>query len=101
MWLDLNVAPHLDYIKQQSPTSDRSKIAYVIYKDSHCVDHSCMRTLYWFIVLPSLMYCSEIWGNTYVTNTDMPHDTDYPYPIRILAFLLSDMAVLRFDTDFN
>ena len=28
---------------------------------------------------------------------DMPHDRDYPYPIRILAFFLSDSAVLRFD----
>ena len=34
--------------------------------------------------------------------TDMPHDTDYPYPIRILAvFFLADTAVLRYDTDFN
>ena len=33
--------------------------------------------------------------------TDMPHDTDYPYPIVILAVFLSDMAVHRFDKDFN
>ena len=32
---------------------------------------------------------------------DMPHDTDYPYPIRILAVFLSDTAVLHFDTDFS
>ena len=31
----------------------------------------------------------------------MPHDTDYPYPIQILALFLSDTAVLRFDTDFD
>ena len=31
----------------------------------------------------------------------MQQDTDYPYPIRILAVFLSDTAVLRFDTDFN
>ena len=30
----------------------------------------------------------------------MPHDTDYPYQIRILGFL-SDTAVLRFDSDFS
>ena len=33
--------------------------------------------------------------------SDMPHDTDYPYPIRILVGFLSDTAVLHFDTDFN
>ena len=32
---------------------------------------------------------------------DMPHDTDYPYPIRFWRFLLSDTAVPRFDSDFN
>ena len=29
---------------------------------------------------------------------DLPHDTGYAYPIRILAFL---SAVLHFDTDFS
>ena len=32
---------------------------------------------------------------------DLPHDMDYPYPIRILVGFLSDTAVLHFDTDFN
>jgi len=32
---------------------------------------------------------------------DMPHNTDYPYPIRILAVFLGDTAVLHFDRDFN
>ena len=48
--------------------SKLSKVASVIYKVSHCVDHSSMRPLYFSLFLPHLMYCSEIWGNTYVTN---------------------------------
>ena len=36
-----------------------------------------------------------------VSSSSMPHDMDYPYPIRILAVFLSDTAVLHFDTDFN
>ena len=48
--------------------SKLSKVASVIYKVSHCIDHSSMRTLYCSLVLPHLMYCCEIWGNTYVTN---------------------------------
>ena len=39
-----------------------------MYKVSHCIDHSSMRTLYCSFFLPHLMYCCEIWGNTYVTN---------------------------------
>ena len=34
-------------------------------------------------------------------NTDLPHDMDYPYPIRILVIFFSNTAVLHFDTDFN
>ena len=48
--------------------SKLSKVASVIYKVSHCIDHSSMRTLYCSLFLPHLMYCCEIWGNTYVTN---------------------------------
>ena len=48
--------------------SKLSKVTFVIYKVSRCVDHSDMRTLYCPLFLPHLIYCSEIWGNTYVTN---------------------------------
>ena len=41
---------------------------YVIYKVSHCINHSSMHILYCSLFLPHLMYCCEIWGNTYVTN---------------------------------
>ena len=49
--------------------SKLSKVASVIYKVSHCIDHSSMRILYCSLFLPHLMYFCEIWGNTYVTNT--------------------------------
>ena len=35
--------------------------------------------------------------------SDMPHDTDYPYPIRIVVVfqVIGPTAVLHFDTDLN
>ena len=50
---------HINMVK-----SKLSKVASVIYKVSHCIDRSSMRTLYCSLVLPHLMYCYEIWGNT-------------------------------------
>ncbi|KAK2178171.1 hypothetical protein NP493_557g01002 [Ridgeia piscesae] len=44
--------------------SKLSKVASVIYKVSHCIDHSSMRILYCSLFLHQLMYCCEIWGNT-------------------------------------
>ena len=40
-------------------------------------------------------FSNTVIRETSVVISDMPHDTDYPYPIRILAFL-SDTAVLHF-----
>ena len=34
-------------------------------------------------------------------DADLPHDTDYPYAIRILAVFKVNTAVLHFDTEFN
>ena len=48
--------------------SNLSKVTSIIYNVSHCIDHYSMRTLYCSLFLPHLMYCCEIWGNTYVTN---------------------------------
>ncbi|KAK2182921.1 hypothetical protein NP493_332g01024 [Ridgeia piscesae] len=62
----LNWKNHFNMVK-----SKLSKVASVIYKVSHCNDHSSMHTwgtLYCSLFLPHLMYCCEIWGNMYVTN---------------------------------
>ena len=59
----LNWKNHINMVK-----SKLSKVASVIYKVSHCIDCSSMRTLYCSLFLPHLMYCCEIWGNTHVTN---------------------------------
>ena len=53
-----------------------------------------------FLVWKDLSSCLSFPDVT-LSFTDMPHDTDYRYPIRILAGFLSDTAVLRFDPDFN
>ena len=59
----LNWKNHIKMVK-----SKLSKVASVIYKVSLCIDHSSMCTLYCSLCLPHLMYCCELWGNTYVTN---------------------------------
>ena len=59
----LNWKNHINMVK-----SKLSKVASVIYKVSHCIDHSSMRIPYCSLFLPHLMYYCEIWGNTYVTN---------------------------------
>ena len=51
----LNWNNHINMVK-----SKLSKVASVIYKVSHCIDRSSMRTLYCSLFLPHLMYCCEI-----------------------------------------
>ena len=53
---------HINSVK-----SKLAKVSSVIYKVSHCIDRSSMRTLYCSLFLPYIMYCSEIWGNTHKT----------------------------------
>ncbi|KAK2190157.1 hypothetical protein NP493_87g00021 [Ridgeia piscesae] len=59
----LNWKNHINLVKAKL-----SKVASVIYKVSHCIDNSSMRILYCSLFLHHLMYCCEIWVNTYVTN---------------------------------
>ena len=51
--------------------SELSKEVSVICKGSHCVGHSSMHSLYCAVFLPHLIYCSEIYGNTYVNKLTM------------------------------
>ena len=53
---------HINSVK-----SKLAKVSSVIYKVSHSIDRSSMRTLYCALFLPYIMYCSEIWGNTHKT----------------------------------
>ena len=102
----LNWKNHINIVK-----SKLSKVASVIYKVSHCIDHSSMRILYCSLFLPHLMYCCEIWGNTYVTNIQCiiliqkrvirlihganlwDHTTNLFYEYRILKF--NDIVELK------
>ncbi|KAK2192589.1 hypothetical protein NP493_26g03050 [Ridgeia piscesae] len=61
--IDESLKNHINMVK-----SKLSKVASVIYEVSHCIDHSSTPILYCSLFLPHLMYCCEIWGNTYVTN---------------------------------
>ena len=59
----LNWKNHINVVK-----SKLCKVASVLHKVSHCVDRYSLHTLCCSLVLPNLMYCSEIWGNNYKTN---------------------------------
>ena len=58
----LNWNNHISLVK-----SKLAKVASVIYKVSHYIDKSSRYTLYCSLFLRYMMYCSEIWGNTYKT----------------------------------
>ena len=45
-----------------------SKVAAIIYKASFVINFDGMYIMYCFLFLSYTSYCSEIWGNTYVTN---------------------------------
>ena len=45
-----------------------SKTTAILYKCSQLIDPQSMRILYCSVFLPYINYCSEIWGNTYLTN---------------------------------
>ena len=55
-----------EHIKKVS--SKLSKPLAILYKAKHLLSKHCLYTLYCSLFLPYINYCSEIWGNTYVTN---------------------------------
>ena len=58
----LNWNNHISLVK-----SKLAKVASVICKVSRPIDKSSRHTLYCSLFLPYMMYCSEIWRNTYKT----------------------------------
>ena len=48
--------------------SKLSKCCAVMYKTSFLIDRRGMRILYYSLFSPYIMYCAEIWGNTYAAN---------------------------------
>ena len=48
--------------------SKLSKCCTVTYKTSFLIDRRGKRILYYSLFSPYIMYCAEIWGNTYAAN---------------------------------
>ena len=48
--------------------SKLSKRCAVMYRVSFLIDRHGMHILYYSLFLPYIMYCAEVWGNTYATN---------------------------------
>ena len=45
-----------------------SKSIGIIYKSSFCVPKPSLRSLYYSLVYPHLIYCVSVWGSTYQSN---------------------------------
>ena len=58
-----NWAAHILYIKNKI-----SKSIGIIYKIRHFLDKRSLRNMYFTFIYPYLIYCLEIWGNTYETH---------------------------------
>ena len=59
----LNWKNHICLVK-----SKLSKRCAVMYRASFLIDRRGMHILYYSLFLPYIMYCAEVWGNTYATN---------------------------------
>ena len=45
-----------------------SKSCAIMYRTSSLINKHGMHILYYSLFMPYIMYCAEVWGNTYVTN---------------------------------
>ena len=63
--LDENLTwkPHIAHVSRKI-----SKSIGVIYKSSFCLSPSSLRTLYFSLIYPYLVYCISVWGSTYSSN---------------------------------
>ena len=52
-----------------SVRSKLSKCCAIMHRASSLINKHGMHILYYSLVMPCIMYCAEVWGNTYVTNT--------------------------------
>ena len=59
----LNWKSHILYIK-----SKLSKNIAILYTTKNYFEPNVLRMLYCSLILPYLLYCIEIWGNTYKIN---------------------------------
>ena len=57
---------HISMIK-----SKLSKSCAIMYRASFVIDKCGMLILYHSLCLPYIMYCIEVWGNTYATNLNV------------------------------
>ena len=48
--------------------SKLSKCCAIMYKASSLINKHCMHILYYSLFMPYIIYCAEVWGNTYATN---------------------------------
>ena len=55
---------HIDLVK-----SKLSRSCAVMYRASFLIDKRGMHVLYFSLFLPYIMYCAEIWGNSYSTSS--------------------------------
>ena len=55
---------HIDLVK-----SKLSRSCAVMYRASFLIDRRGMHVLYFSLFLPYIMYCAEIWGNSYSTSS--------------------------------
>ena len=54
---------HIDLVK-----SNLSRSCAIMYRASVLIDRRGMHVLYYSLFLPYMMYCAEIWGNSYPTS---------------------------------
>ena len=55
---------HIDLVK-----SKLSRSCAIMYRASFVIDRRGMHVLYYSLFLPYIMYCAEIWGNSYSTSS--------------------------------
>ena len=51
-----------------SVRSKLSKCCAFIYRANSLINKHGMHILYYSLFMPYIMYCAEVWGNTYATN---------------------------------
>ena len=51
-----------------SVRSKLSKCCVIMYRASSLINKHGMHILYYSLFMPYIMYCAEVWGNTYATN---------------------------------
>ena len=61
----LNWKAHISNVSNRIPNY---KSIGIIFKSRFCLSLSSLRTLYYSLVYPYLMYCVSVWASTYPTN---------------------------------